>query len=290
MNGVIDADKLTILESCALGFCKNVQSIRELAISFCDAGCSDFKIMLVWHPSLQIMTRRIWLSIRGILIHAWSEATFRNITPRWGILVEIDQDSLAPSSFETCCIQIETDWNSHIDEKFNLEVDSVLFPIQVMVVEEAIGPKCECCCGIDVVSQGNLSHSSKALEGELDTICKIGKVNDTVVADSIDTLEGSVAEKPTQDRPKFNLDRIWLENRQDDARILDLSVSTIPDEEVGLIICLEGLLANFDVMTVEGQGNWIENADIHKGIMNAEGQDNRMEIAYILNDIMYVEG
>ncbi|KAK8488191.1 hypothetical protein V6N12_044875 [Hibiscus sabdariffa] len=280
MNGVIDADKLTILESCALGFCKNVQSIRELAISFCDAGCSDFKIM----------TRRIWLSIRGILIHAWSEATFRNITPRWGILVEIDQDSLAPSSFETCCIQIETDWNSHIDEKFNLEVDSVLFPIQVMVVEEAIGPKCECCCGIDVVSQGNLSHSSKALEGELDTICKIGKVNDTVVADSIDTLEGSVAEKPTQDRPKFNLDRIWLENRQDDARILDLSVSTIPDEEVGLIICLEGLLANFDVMTVEGQGNWIENADIHKGIMNAEGQDNRMEIAYILNDIMYVEG
>ncbi|KAK8676309.1 hypothetical protein V6N13_034360 [Hibiscus sabdariffa] len=320
--GVIDVDKLAILESCTVGFCNNAQSIRELAISFRDASCSDFNVMrisgsmvllmfesaeirtkilnekslnpwldnvMVWHPSLQIMTRRIWLSIRGISIHAWSEATFRNIATRWRILVDIDQDSLAPSSFETCRIQIETDWNSYIDEKFNLVVDSVLFMIQVMAIEEATGPKCECCCAIDVASEGNLSYSSKALEGELDTICKMGKINDTVVADSIDTLEGFVAEKLTQDRPKFNLDRMWLENRKDDTRILDLSVSTIPNKE-GQDNRMEIVGIQNDIMYAEGHDNQFEIADIHNDILNVKGQDNRMEIADISNDILYAEG
>ncbi|KAK9002979.1 hypothetical protein V6N11_060553 [Hibiscus sabdariffa] len=199
---VIDPEKSAILESCAVGYCKSLKSIRELAISFRDAGCSGFKIMrisgslvllmfespetrtkileeksldqwlenvMVWQPTLQITTRRIWLSIQGIPIHAWPENTFRSIAAKWGVLVEIDQDIVAPSSFETCRIQIETDWNSHNDENFHLEVKSIFFPIRVVVMEEAIGPKCEC-CGIDMESERNMTPASTASDAS-----KIGK-------------------------------------------------------------------------------------------------------------------
>ncbi|KAK8643895.1 hypothetical protein V6N13_013172 [Hibiscus sabdariffa] len=53
---------------------------------------------------------------------------------------------------------------------------------------------------------------------------------------------------------------VWTENRQEDARILDMSLSStsIPDEDVGQVSRLEVSQEDFDVMNLEGHGNRVD--------------------------------
>ncbi|KAK8529199.1 hypothetical protein V6N12_059986 [Hibiscus sabdariffa] len=82
-----------------------------------------------WEPKMQIPNRRTWLSISGLPIHLWSEETFSRVVKQWCDLVNIDIETLSPSSFEKAHIQIETDWTFHIVEIIDVRVDDVIFHV-----------------------------------------------------------------------------------------------------------------------------------------------------------------
>ncbi|KAK8997089.1 hypothetical protein V6N11_020578 [Hibiscus sabdariffa] len=112
MDGVIDEKKLSVLETCALGWVKEAVSMRVLAKEMTAAGLDGFEIMWVvgsmvllafpdensrqrllsqdvlstwlgrleeWSASAEYASQRAWLSISGLPIHLWSEGSFRNI-------------------------------------------------------------------------------------------------------------------------------------------------------------------------------------------------------------------
>ncbi|KAK9026766.1 hypothetical protein V6N11_039600 [Hibiscus sabdariffa] len=117
VDGVIDEEKLSVLETCALGWVKEAVSIRVLAKEMATAGLDGFEIMWVagsmvllafpdvnlrqrllsqdvlstwfghledWSASAEYTSRRAWLSISGLPIHLWSKGSFCNITGLWG--------------------------------------------------------------------------------------------------------------------------------------------------------------------------------------------------------------
>ncbi|KAK8628855.1 hypothetical protein V6N13_009435 [Hibiscus sabdariffa] len=75
----------------------------------------------IWNSMMSIPNRRTWLSISGLPIHVWSEMTFDNIASLCEELVQIDIETLAPSSFERARFQIKNDWRFHIDEDLELQ-------------------------------------------------------------------------------------------------------------------------------------------------------------------------
>ncbi|KAK8693811.1 hypothetical protein V6N13_071379 [Hibiscus sabdariffa] len=89
--------------------------------------------------AIKILMRRVWLSVCDLPIHAWLADTIRNIAKNWRTLVQLDDEFSTPS-FERCRFQIETDWQMHIEETFNLHVENNVFPIRVVEIEETIGP------------------------------------------------------------------------------------------------------------------------------------------------------
>ncbi|KAK8582678.1 hypothetical protein V6N13_069450 [Hibiscus sabdariffa] len=91
-------------------------------------------------------------SISGLPIHLWLEETFSRVAKKWGDLVNIEIETLSPSSFERARIQVETDWTFHIDEIIDVRVDDVIFQVRITQIEEAFGPKCGCCCEVIVDS------------------------------------------------------------------------------------------------------------------------------------------
>ncbi|KAK8507005.1 hypothetical protein V6N12_041682 [Hibiscus sabdariffa] len=47
VEGVVDGDKLDILQNCAIGFCKHSYRLRDLAKEFRDAKCERFTTMRI---------------------------------------------------------------------------------------------------------------------------------------------------------------------------------------------------------------------------------------------------
>ncbi|KAK8508927.1 hypothetical protein V6N11_035528 [Hibiscus sabdariffa] len=120
---VLDEEKMLVLETYALGWVKEVDSIRNLANEMVVAGFDGFKIMWVvgsmvllafldassrqrvmskevlstcfgrleeWSASAGYESWRAWLSISGLLIHLWSDGSFRNIVGLWGMYIRVD--------------------------------------------------------------------------------------------------------------------------------------------------------------------------------------------------------
>ncbi|KAL4295366.1 hypothetical protein GQ457_12G017090 [Hibiscus cannabinus] len=143
-RGVIDEEKMEILRFCAVGFYRKPYLLLDLArefrsaclegftvmrmagsvvlLMFADAekrrsvienGCLDpwLENLMDWSPEFRLPNRRVWLSVWGVPIHAWSTETFKNIAGLWGELVQVDVETLVPSTFERCRFQVETDWN-----------------------------------------------------------------------------------------------------------------------------------------------------------------------------------
>ncbi|KAK8650206.1 hypothetical protein V6N13_139852 [Hibiscus sabdariffa] len=78
-----------------------------------------------WSPQLRTPTIRTWLKVFGVPSHVWSEDTFRNIVGKCGTLIQLDQDMIAPSSFERGRLQIEIDWQLPIDESLSFGPSNV---------------------------------------------------------------------------------------------------------------------------------------------------------------------
>ncbi|KAK8980611.1 hypothetical protein V6N11_063211 [Hibiscus sabdariffa] len=196
---VVDGDKLDILQNCAIGFCRHPYRLRDLAKEFRDAKCEGFTVMrivgslvLLMFVDMSMRKKRVWLSACGILIHSWYEGTFKNIAVIWGDLVQVDPRTLAHPSFERSRFQVESDWLIQIDEKIDLQIGDKVFPVRVVEMEEAVSPKCDCCCGIDVGSTGedtDVTSSSGCKEVDelkimISEVVATNSLNDTVVGDT----------------------------------------------------------------------------------------------------------
>ncbi|KAK9046484.1 hypothetical protein V6N11_052371 [Hibiscus sabdariffa] len=167
VDGVIDEKKLSVLETCALGWVKEVVSMRVLAKEMAAAGLYGFEIMWVagsmvllafpdansrqrllsqdvlstwfgrleeWSTSAEYASRRAWLSISGLPIHLWSEGLFRNIDGLWGKYLRVDAATEEPTSFERARILIETSVRGRIDEVVEVASLGIMF---LIVVQEA---------------------------------------------------------------------------------------------------------------------------------------------------------
>ncbi|KAL4351562.1 hypothetical protein GQ457_06G013110 [Hibiscus cannabinus] len=167
VDGVIDEEKLSMLETCALGLVKEAVSMKVLAKEMAAAGLDGFEIMWVagsivllafpdvnsrqrllsqdvlstwfgrleeWSASAEYAFQRAWLSISGLPIHLWSEGSFRNIAGLWGKYLRVDAATEEPTSFERAHILIETSLRGRIDEVVEVASLGIMFQI---VVQEA---------------------------------------------------------------------------------------------------------------------------------------------------------
>ncbi|KAK9045676.1 hypothetical protein V6N11_051585 [Hibiscus sabdariffa] len=167
VDGVIDEEKLSVLETCALGWVKEVISIRVLVKEMVATGLDGFEIMWVagsmvllafpdansrqrllsqdvlltwfgrleeWSASAEYASWRSWLSISGFPIHLWSEGSFRNIAGLWGKYLWVDAATEEHTSFERARILIETFVKGRIDAVVEVASLGTMFPI---VVQEA---------------------------------------------------------------------------------------------------------------------------------------------------------
>ncbi|KAK8512037.1 hypothetical protein V6N12_018518 [Hibiscus sabdariffa] len=176
---VVDGDKLDILQNCAIGFCRHPYRLRDLAKEFRDAKCEGFTVMRIVGSLVLLMF--VDMSMRKKVLDEHQLDKF-----------QVDPRTLAHPSFERSRFQVESDWLIQIDEKIDLQIGDKVFPVRVVEMEEAVSPKCDCCCGIDVGSTGedtDVTSSSGCKEVDelkimISEVVATNSLNDTVVGDT----------------------------------------------------------------------------------------------------------
>ncbi|KAL4283707.1 hypothetical protein GQ457_16G016660 [Hibiscus cannabinus] len=258
IEGVIDNDKMEILNVCVICLCRRPYKDDTMRQNVLASGKLDEC---------------------GLPIQVWSEKTFGNIASLWGELVQIDVETLLPSSFERARFQIETDWRFHIDEDIEVRVGELCFTIRVTEIEEAIGPKCNCSCELVEESE---------LYGKQD-----GKENEKVRI-AVSAVKGGDGENYSEENVVPNLisltgmdtlevDKIWEDNKVVDWRVME-TASWMMDENVGMMQRDEEVRDN-DVSAECGLRDELpvqttKDADVISPICN--GPSNRVNITKVI--------
>ncbi|KAK8716000.1 hypothetical protein V6N13_043322 [Hibiscus sabdariffa] len=115
-----------------------------------------------WSPSISVNVRRVWLTISGMSIQAWSEGTFRNIAQLWGVFVQTDDETVEYNSFETCRVQIETNSSSHIDEIIELVIEGISFQLRIVESNQPLVVVCN--CSVEDVSKAQGTESEDEID------------------------------------------------------------------------------------------------------------------------------
>ncbi|KAK8980827.1 hypothetical protein V6N11_047958 [Hibiscus sabdariffa] len=206
--GVVDEEKLEILQKCAIGYCRRTYSMLDLEKEFREARLKSFTVMRIsgslvllmfpdsnkrkhvleanvldpwmenvldWSTVIKMSNRGVWLFVWGVPIHAWSESTCQKLVELWGDLVSTDEETLAPVNFERCRFQVEMCCFTSIDEQLELHVDNGIF--------------------IGLRINGDIVMDSPPASGCEASLCRIGihrssSKGDTVVPNSV-SLEAS---------------------------------------------------------------------------------------------------
>ncbi|KAK8574501.1 hypothetical protein V6N12_062191 [Hibiscus sabdariffa] len=134
VEGIVDVEKLSVLQTCATWWLKEATSIRVLAQEMAIVGLHGFELIwimgsmvlisfltmdlrdgllasmdvwLAWFGRLEAWSHtvthdscRAWILSSGLLIHLWLEGTSRNIAGLWGCYLRVDAATEKPSSFE----------------------------------------------------------------------------------------------------------------------------------------------------------------------------------------------
>ncbi|KAK9045904.1 hypothetical protein V6N11_051807 [Hibiscus sabdariffa] len=101
--------------------------------------------------------RRIWLSVYGVSIYAWTKYTFERIAAIGGSVICVEEETLDPTSFERGCVLIESPSLTRVEFKVDLKGFDVVFPVRVSEAELFLrGPR------VSRVAQGNRSDGSNS--------------------------------------------------------------------------------------------------------------------------------
>ncbi|KAK8571610.1 hypothetical protein V6N13_047275 [Hibiscus sabdariffa] len=138
-------------------FSNDVDSCDKVLLIFDDVGertrmlASDsmskwFGRVVEWNEEDCAMgCRKVWISIFGVSIHAWSRETFERVMSHWGNVILVSEETLEPSSFERGRVLIETGVLDQIEERLELVVEGHKFPIRLSEANTFLrGPRCSC--------------------------------------------------------------------------------------------------------------------------------------------------
>ncbi|KAK9010492.1 hypothetical protein V6N11_036999 [Hibiscus sabdariffa] len=163
VEGVVDDEKFSVLQTCAIGWVKETWPIKVLAQEMATVGLQGFELVWIvrsmlllsfsvvelcdsvlaatevwsawfsrleaWTPAVRHELLRAWLSISCLPIHLWSEGTFRNIAGIWGSYLRVDVATEEPSR-----VLIITSFPGWIDEVMQVMVQDYAYSI---VIQEA---------------------------------------------------------------------------------------------------------------------------------------------------------
>ncbi|KAK8626055.1 hypothetical protein V6N13_133707 [Hibiscus sabdariffa] len=179
VEGVIAGENREVLDRCAIAWCRSSISNADLAAALrsddimrchvmriagdrvflifydveersrmlaTDSMSKWFYRVVEWNEEDCAMGyRRTWISVFGILIHAWFRETFERVISHWGNLILMAEEKLEPSSFEKGLVLIETEVLDRIEERLELVVDSRTFPVRLSEADTFLqGPKYPC--------------------------------------------------------------------------------------------------------------------------------------------------
>ncbi|KAL4378318.1 hypothetical protein GQ457_02G016770 [Hibiscus cannabinus] len=189
VTGVVAEDKLEVLDSCAVAWCKEglrgralVEELRRAKIR----GCSVMRIsgamvllmfvtteerqalldrydldrwfarIVAWSPEVRLDSRSVWVSVVGLLIHLWSHETFANLASLWGKLIRVEGSTMEPQSFERARFLIESDKMDRIEEMVEVKTSEGLV-VQVRVQEVEVVHSHDVICPCEKESEKDVS-------------------------------------------------------------------------------------------------------------------------------------
>ncbi|KAL4289881.1 hypothetical protein GQ457_14G000990 [Hibiscus cannabinus] len=185
VTGVVAEDKLEVLDSCAVAWCKEglrgralVEELRRAEIR----GCSMMRIsgamvllmfvtteerqafldrydldrwfarVVAWSPEVRLDSRSVWVSVVGLPIHIWSHETFANLASLWGKLIRVEGSTMEPQSFERARFLIESDKMDRIEEMVEVKTSEGLV-VQVWVQEVEVVHSHDAICPFEQESE-----------------------------------------------------------------------------------------------------------------------------------------
>ncbi|KAK8684061.1 hypothetical protein V6N13_040098 [Hibiscus sabdariffa] len=110
-----------------------------------------------WKSTCGMEQRRVWLSVYGVPIQAWTKDTFERIAAIGGSVICVEEETLDPTSFERGRVLIESPSLTRVEFNVDLKVLDVVFPVRVSAAELFLrGPR------VSRVVQGNQSDGSNS--------------------------------------------------------------------------------------------------------------------------------
>ncbi|KAK9045603.1 hypothetical protein V6N11_051512 [Hibiscus sabdariffa] len=173
--------------------------------------------------------RRVWVSIFGVLIHAWTSETFERV----GTVIRVAEETMVPSSFEKGRVLIETSTLDRIDYRLELCVNDKVFPVRITEADTFLrGSRLGCDCPVSDSESQSTNEEERNLPDAKDHM--VDEVQDHVeVAVAKDGAECVVLTAHPPLQPVLDT---------------DLDLVSVPIEE-GVI---EGLASNVSWPAVEG--------------------------------------
>ncbi|PPD75527.1 hypothetical protein GOBAR_DD27547 [Gossypium barbadense] len=147
-QGVIDINKLSWLEHCAVGWIEDLsimKTLRDQLLAEGIAGVDVFKLSVEpWNDDGMSNCRRTWLMCYGIPPHVWSKGTFHNIACHWGKFLRVDKDTENRVSLFRGSIEIITDHLQKIDKVIDLQVGDKCFEVRIVEIDPVVSSIYKC--------------------------------------------------------------------------------------------------------------------------------------------------
>ncbi|GMI91847.1 hypothetical protein HRI_002854000 [Hibiscus trionum] len=199
INGEVDIDKWNTLQHCAVGWSKQQKGLASIAKELHYEGIRDMTIMRLagsrilllfqnkeirkslvqsgillkwfsrvqnWVPEIERGSRRAWISIRGIPIHAWSKVSFQRVGELWGQIIKYEASITDPHSCERGELLIETEQLEWIEEYIDFKVGKESYKVRIVEFEPMNEEStCPCCKEMSESSEiGESDADKKELE------------------------------------------------------------------------------------------------------------------------------
>jgi len=120
-------EKLVLLQKSKLG---ELEAAREEKNAWWRA---TFAKVVPWSPNLVATTKRVWVQLRGTLLHVWYEECFKKVAALFGVFVDFDEDTTSRKQCDVANLLISTKRLGRIDDCVNITVMGAAY--QIWVVE-----------------------------------------------------------------------------------------------------------------------------------------------------------
>ncbi|KAL4297450.1 hypothetical protein GQ457_12G002520 [Hibiscus cannabinus] len=145
-----------------------------------------------------MLNRRVWVSVFGVPIHAWTSDTFERLVSHWGSVIKVAKETIEPSSFEKGRVLIETKFLEWIEECVQLCLESRVFPGRITEADTLLrGPRGT---GLSQYADSDSDHEPPVPEskdqdggGMSDCVADLARISaDPIVTDVDDGVNNAI--------------------------------------------------------------------------------------------------